>query len=146
MMVLKTNYNILEFLKKHIYYLEDKELETKLKELRNKTSCNATIIDPIKKTSIFPNSESKEIFYLEAEYENKQNNYLNTLNYDEKIALLTLMYLGRDNNTLSITIENFKVNYNFYYKQCFNEKDLNSQMTGKGCFIYYLYQAISKIK
>lgn len=145
-MTLETNNDILEFLKKHIYYLEDKELETKLKELRNKTLFNATIIDPTGNTSIFPNSESEEIFYLEAEYENQQNNYLNTLNYNEKIALLILMYLGRDNNISSITIEDFKINYNFYYPQHSNNEYLNSQMTGNGCFIYYLYQAISKIK
>ena len=145
-MILETNNDILEFLKKHIYYLENKELKNKIKEKRNKVSSNAIIIDPIGNTSIFPNSESKEIFYLEAEYENQQNNYLNTLSYDEKIALLTLMYLGRDNNISSITIENFKINYSFYYTQNSTNKYLNSQMTGNGCFIYYLYQAISKIK
>ena len=144
-MLIKSTDGIRIFLEKHILNLEDKELEEKILEIKKKQNFIGLIIDPLEKTSIFPNIESEKSFELEKEYENKQNRYLETLTTEEKIILMSLMYLGRDNFISQIDLKILKKYYNIYYNQFFNDSYFNSQMTGKGNFIYYLRQAISKI-
>lgn len=128
----KTSNDLFLFLEEKISILENKDLENKLQELRKDG------VDIIPK--------NLEIFNLEKRNREYQTQYLDTLELEERILLLTLFYIGDeiDRNNEEYKNEFYSL-YEFYFTQYKSQSEfLNRQMTGKTDFIKNLYNAKEK--
>lgn len=128
----KTSNDLFLFLEEKISILENKDLENKLQELRKDG------VDIIPK--------NLEIFNLEKRNREYQTQYLDTLELEERILLLTLFYIGDeiDRNNEEYKNEFYSL-YEFYFTQYKSQSEfLNRQMTGKTYFIKNLYNAKEK--
>ncbi|MHA4987979.1 hypothetical protein [Cetobacterium somerae] len=128
----KTSNDLFLFLEEKISILENKDLEDKLQELRKDG------VDIIPK--------NLEIFNLEKRNREYQTQYLDTLELEERILLLTLFYIGDeiDRNNEEYKNEFYSL-YEFYFTQYKSQSEfLNRQMTGKTDFIKNLYNAKEK--
>jgi len=80
------------------------------------------------------------------EYENYKNQYdhIERLSIEERILLITLMYVGRGGEGEGQWYKiNFYKMYEFNYKSWAEDKHLTTQMLGKASFFDYLRGAIS---
>lgn len=131
----KTSNDLFLFLEEKILFLENKELEDELRELRkNGISIN------------IKNLKDSDIFKLEVKNREYQTQYLDTLGLEEKVLLLTLMYIGDeiDENNEEYKTDFYSI-YKFYFNQYkYQKENLNKQMTGKADFIKNLYNAKEK--